>query len=120
MKAINNNEAPQIKALTSRIHIHIKDNPCHTIMELFLALDRLQKLAIFIAAAAFFIFASQKCVVNYLKFQTARSLEILQSKNFIMPEITVCLDITLNPEVLSKYGYTSSLSYILGPWQGRE
>ena len=82
-------------------------------------LDRLQRFTIFLSAIIFFIFAARECVDNYFALQTERSLEVIESKDFLLPEITVCLDQTMQPEVLNKYGYTSPLSYILGPWQGK-
>ena len=80
-------------------------------------LDKLQRFTILIGAVVFFMFALRQCIDNYLAYQTARSLEVIESKDFLLPEITVCLDQTMQQEALSKYGYTSPISYILGPWQ---
>ena len=82
-------------------------------------LDKFQKISVYLTATIFFVFALRECIEKYFEHQTARSLEMLKSKDFGLPEITVCLDETMVPEMLKKYGYTSPLSYILGPWQGK-
>ena len=81
--------------------------------------NKVQRVAIFMVSFGFFIWAAEKCISNYFEYQTASSLELLKSKNFYMPEFTVCLDETMNRDVLTQNGYKTSMSYILGPWQGK-
>ena len=66
----------------------------------------------------FFLFALQNCISTFLEFQTANSLEVIDSKDFLMPEFTVCLDEVMDADLLNKYGYPTSVDYIVGPWQG--
>ena len=87
-------------------------------MEKHKILDTLQRISVFLVGISFFMVACRQCIIRYFEFQTARSFEVIKSKDFYLPEITVCLDTTMNVDMLKRYGYESSLSYILGPWQG--
>ena len=80
--------------------------------------DSSQRFLIYTTGIVFFLFAARQCIQSYIAYQTARSLEVVESRNFLLPEVTLCLDQTMETETLRKYGYNSRTSYILGPWQG--
>ena len=80
--------------------------------------DSSQRFLIYTTGIVSFLFAARQCIQSYIAYQTARSLEVVESRNFLLPEVTLCLDQTMETETLRKYGYNSRTSYILGPWQG--